>query len=159
MAYAIGLGTSLLVFWLLMSGIYKPLIIGLGVVSTLFVVWLARRMDVVDHESFPIQLRFRFLDYWGWLAREIFKANVAVVKIILSPTMRISPTMLRSKTTQETNVGLVTYANSITLTPGTVTIELEDGEVLVHALTEKFADDVLSGAMDKRVTDLERGPA
>ncbi len=152
---SIGLGVALLLLWLLMSGIYKPLIIALGVASVLLVVFIARRMDVVDHEGAPFQLRFGVFGYTAWLAWEIVKMNVDVARIILWPGEAIAPRFIRVKSTQATDLGRVIHANSITLTPGTVSIELEGNEIIVHALNEAFAEDLFTGAMDRRVTAIE----
>jgi len=155
MVHVVGLGASLLAFWLLMSGIYTPLIISLGIASILLVLYIAHRMDLYDHETFPYHLKGRVFGYWGWLAKEIFKANIDVAKIVLRPTMPISPRMVRVKATQKTDLGLVIFANSITLTPGTVTVDIEGDEMIVHALSQDLADGVLNGDMDARVTALE----
>lgn len=155
MVHVVGLGASLLAFWLLMSGIYTPLIISLGVASILLVLYIAHRMDLYDHETFPYHLKGRIFGYWGWLAKEIFKANIDVAKIVMSPNMPISPRLVRVKATQKTDLGLVIFANSITLTPGTVTVDIEGDEMIVHALSQELADGVLNGDMDARVTALE----
>ena len=138
--------------WLLLSGHYEPLLLGLGAASCLVVVWIAGRMDVVDREGHPIHLTWRALPYWGWLGWEIAKTNVDVARIILNPKMPISPRMVRVKASQKSELGHVVYANSITLTPGTVTVDLVDGGLEVHALTKAAADDLASGEMDRRVT-------
>jgi multicomponent Na+:H+ antiporter subunit E len=155
MVHVVGLGASLMAFWLLMSGVYIPLIISLGVISVLLVLYIAHRMDLYDRETFPFHLKGWVFGYWGWLAKEIFKANIDVAKIVLAPTMPISPRVVRVKATQKTDLGLVIFANSITLTPGTVTIDIEGDEMIVHALSQDLADGVLNGDMDGRVTALE----
>ena len=155
MVHVVGLGASLMAFWLLMSGIYTPLLIALGIASILLVLYIAHRMDLYDHETFPFHLKGRVFGYWGWLAKEIFKANIDVAKIVLAPKMPISPRVVRVKATQKSDLGLVIFANSITLTPGTVTIDIEGDEMIVHALSQDLADGVLNGDMDGRVTALE----
>lgn len=155
MLHAVGLGISLMAFWLFMSGYFTILLLSLGVASVLLVLYIAHRMDLYDHETFPYHLKSRFVGYWGWLAKEIFKANIDVAKIVLSPTMPLSPRVVRVKATQKTDLGLVIFANSITLTPGTVTIDIEGDEMIVHALSQELADGVLNGDMDARVTAVE----
>jgi multicomponent Na+:H+ antiporter subunit E len=141
--------------WLLLSGHFEWLFLGFGVLSVAAAVFLARRMNAIDSEGFPMQmLRFVFL-YWPWLAWEIGKSNIAVARLVLNPRLPISPTMIEVKATQRSDVGRVTYANSITLTPGTVTVAIEGDRFLVHALTRDMAADVESGGMDRRVTALE----
>ena len=157
MVHAVLLGFILFASWLLMSGVFEPLIIGLGVFSCAVVVFIALRMDVIDHEAVPVHLTAKMLIYWPWLLWEIIKANIDVTKRILG-LAKISPTMVRIKTTQKTDLGLVIFANSITLTPGTISIDVEkDGYILVHALSREGTQGLEGGDMDRRVTGLE-GP-
>lgn len=142
-------------FWLLLSGYFVPLLLGLGAVSILLVVAIVLRMDAIDHESQLLHLTSRFTLYWAWLAREIVKANIDVVRCIWGPASAISPTQIRLTATQRTAVGKVTYANSITLTPGTVAMRLEGDQIEVHALTHDFAASLQDGEMDRRVRELE----
>ena len=98
---------------------------------------------------------FRWISYTFWLLGQIVVANLDITKIILNPEMPMRPRLLLVKTTQQSEVGKVIYANSITLTPGTVTLDVRDDQLLVHALTEASAAGVLSGDMDARVTAME----
>ena len=155
MVHIIGLGASLAAFWLLMSGYFVPLQLSLGAASVALVLYIAHRMDLYDRETFPFHLKGRVFGYWGWLAKEIFKANIDVAKVIMAPRMPLSPRLVRVKTTQKTDLGMVIFANSITLTPGTVAVDIEGDEIIVHALNQELADGVLNGDMDARVTALE----
>ena len=152
MAHAVSLLATLFGTWLLLSGHYVPLITGLGVVSCLFVVWIAWRMDVADHEGHPIHLTWRCLTYWPWLAWEIVKSNVTVSRIILDPRLPISPQVFKVKAGQADDLGHVIYANSITLTPGTVSIDVWNSTIEVHSLTSELADSLETGEMDQRVS-------
>ncbi len=155
MLHAVILGASLSAFWLLLSGYFTSiLLLSLGAVSVLVTVYLTLRMDRQDGERVALRVDFPIVRYWIWLLVEIVKSNVDVAKIILSPTMPLSPRMVRVKATQTTDVGLVIYANSITLTPGTVTVEIVGDEFLVHAITQAAADGVTGGDMGERVTAL-----
>lgn len=156
--YRISAACVLFVFWLLLSGYFEPFLIGAGVASAIAVVWLGHRMDVIDREGHPITRCWNALTYWPWLFKEIAKSAWDVSKIIVNPRLPVSPTLLRVKTTQRTTVGLVTYANSITLTPGTISIEVADGTILVHALTREGAASLMEGEMDRRVTRFEGAP-
>ena len=151
----IGLGISLTCFWLTMSGHYTTFILSLGAGSILFVLYLTRRMDFFDQDTFQFSIKWRHLGYWIWLGKEIFNANIAVAKVILSPKLKISPQMIEFKSSQKTELGLVIFANSITLTPGTVSVDIEDDKVIIHALNAELAEGVLNGEMDKKVTALE----
>lgn len=138
-----------------MSGIFIPLILILGVFSCAVVVVIAMRMDVIDHEAVPVHITFKVLLYWPWLLWEIVKANVDVTKRVLG-LADISPTMVRIKATQKTDLGLVIFANSITLTPGTISIDVEeDGYILVHALSREGTEGLEGGDMDRRATGIE----
>ena len=162
MTQAISLFIVLCGLWLLLSGVFQWLLLTLGLISCAGVVAIAMRMDVVDHEGHPVHLRFAQLAaYWVWLLWEIIKANLDVARLILSPNLRISPTMVHVQSTQHSELGQVIYANSITLTPGTVSMSLDTGSVEVHALTEQAAHTLMQGEMDRRVTAVEhatRGP-
>ena len=126
MLHAVSLAVVLAVVWWLLSGFLVPLILALGAGSILSVVWIAHRMDAVDHESHPIHLAVRGIAYFPWLLLEIAKANFDVAKAILAGGDAIRPRLMNVKASQPSEVGRVTYANSITLTPGTVTIGAED---------------------------------
>ena len=151
MAHAISLALVLYGLWLLLSGHYEPLLLGFGVLSCGLVVAIALRMDVVDREGHPIHLSRRALAYWPWLLLEIVKSNVDVARRVLHPALPISPTLVRVKASQTSALGQVIYANSITLTPGTVSIELEDGMIDVHALTGEAAAALEAGEMNRRI--------
>ncbi|MEE8266481.1 MAG: Na+/H+ antiporter subunit E [Acidiferrobacterales bacterium] len=155
MVHAISLALVLFALWLLLSSHYVPLLIGLGALSVLLVVTIALRMGVVDREGHPIHLSPKALLYWPWLAWEIVKSNVDVARRILSPTLPISPTVIRLKASQKSELGKVIYANSITLTPGTVSIDIDGDKIEVHALTREAAQALRTGDMDRRVTRFE----
>ena len=151
MAHAVSLMVALAVVWLLLSGHYTPLIVGLGAFSCAFVTWIALRMDVVDREGHPIHLSWRAPFYWSWLLWQIVKSNFAVARIIVSPSLPISPELVKVDASQSDDLGRVIFANSITLTPGTVSIYVWSNSVEVHALTRETADDLRTGEMDRRV--------
>ena len=155
LVHSVGLWLVVFALWLLLSGHYVPLLLTFGVLSSILVVWIAARLDVIDHESVPLQIKLSYVGYLAWLGKEIVKANIDVAKLVLNPALPISPVMIRVPATQSTDVGKVIYANSITLTPGTVSVEVEDDEILVHAITREAADGLASGDMDRRVDDIE----
>ena len=143
--------------WLLLSGIYKPLTVGLGVLSTLAVIFVMNRMDSIDEDHVEFHLKpLKFLLYQGWLLVEIAKANWVVTKIILSPSLPIKQHMFSVPYTQTSDLGQVIFANSITLTPGTVSVETEPGQFLVHAVAYSTDDRAALADMDRRVTACER---
>lgn len=137
--------------WWLLSGQTAPLLLAFGVVSVLVTVWLARRMEIVDHESHPVHLSAGLTRYWLHLIRAIVTSNVEVIRAILSPRLAIQPHFLTVRTRQTTDLGKVILANSLTLTPGTVTVDLQGDELLVHALTRSGGQAVEDGELDRRV--------
>lgn len=143
--------------WLLMSGHYNGLLISLGVISVAFCVWLSYAINATDEEGLPTHIFARLPAYLFWLFFEIIKSNYATAKFILNG--RSDPEIFRVTATQRTAAGTATYANSITLTPGTVTMDINEdvakGQFLVHALHADFGEDVRSNDMDRRVTSLE----
>ena len=141
------------VIWLLLSGHYDPLLLTLGVLSCITCLYVTWKAKFIDEEGLPLHLLIRLPIYTLWLFKEIIKANIDTAKIIIFNNP--DPQNFRVKSSQKTEAGKVTYANSITLTPGTVTTVL-DGDILeVRALSSDMADDVKSGAMDKKVSWLE----
>jgi multicomponent Na+:H+ antiporter subunit E len=146
---------ALYLFWLVLSGYFTAFLMSAGAACAMAVVWFARRMDVIDAEGHPIQLGWRIVAYWVWLSKEIVKSAWDVSRIIVNPRLPISPTLITFRPSQKTTVGLVIHANSITLTPGTITIDAGPGEFLVHALTRAGAEGVTTGDMDRRVSACE----
>jgi multicomponent Na+:H+ antiporter subunit E len=146
---------TLMAVWLLFSGHYNATLITYGVLSCLGVVALMAHLQILDEEALPTHLAFRAFFYVPWLFKEIILSNLAVARVILTRNLPIHPRILRIDASQKTDVGQVIYANSITLTPGTVTLDVRHGKFLVHALTRDSADGLLSGEMDLRVSRLE----
>jgi multicomponent Na+:H+ antiporter subunit E len=154
--HAVGLGLVTYLLWLGLSGHYTGLLLSLGALSSVFIVWIAHRMDAIDREGFPIHLSLRGIIFWPWLLWEIVKSNVDVAKIILNPKLPISPTIVRVPASQKTELGRVIFANSITLTPGTMSVHMEDHTIVVHALTRDGAESFSADPeMDRRVCKLE----
>ncbi len=144
--------------WLLLSGIFEPLILGYGAVSVAVVIWAMARMERIDGYVPAWRLKpIAFLGFFFWLLKEIAKANWAVTKVILSPAMGLRQHLFAVPVSSRTDVAQVTFANSITLTPGTITIETEPGRFLVHALS--FSDETPAelADMDRRIAAVESG--
>lgn len=155
MKYSLSLACVLGLTWMVWSGHYTPLLLALGVLSVLVVVTIGIRMGLVDDEGAPVEILPRLAGYIPWLLWEICKANVDVARRIVDPRLPIAPRMIRVVAGQRRDLGRVIYANSITLTPGTVSVAVEGDEILVHALTAEAAESLDDGEMDRRVTRLE----
>ncbi len=154
----VSLFVVLVVTWLLLSGHYSVFLLTLGVLSSLLVLTLSWRMGIVDAEGHSVHLLLRAVRYWSWLAWEIGKANFDVARQIVNPKLDINPSLLRVRTSQRTGVGRATYANSINLTPGTVSLRVTDQDIEVHALSAQTAQKLRGGEMDRRVTQMEGEP-
>ena len=151
------LGFSLAAFWLLLSGYWSdPLLLSLGVISIAMALWLSLRIRRQYRLYSRIQLMKRLPSYLRWLVYEIYKANIAVVKNIWFPGQNpISPTVKRLPMMQKTRLGQTIFANSITLTPGTVSFNVSAGKVSVHAIVEEAIVELMDGEMNQRVARLE----
>ena len=143
----------LLCLWLLISGYYNFLLIGLGIISCSFCVYVAKRGKLIDDEGLPLFFIPRLLNYLIWLFKEILMSNLATAKVIING--KVEPETFTVKASQVTDVAKVTYANSITLTPGTVTTKMHKDVFEVHALNANFGNDIRTNEMDKKVTWLE----
>lgn len=141
--------------WLLWSGMYTPLLLGLGVFSCLLSLYLAKRIGFFE-EVYALRVMPGLVRYWLWLLWEIFKTSVDVALIILHPKLPISPTVVKFKALPEGPVGQAILANSITLTPGTVTLDVHEGELQVHCLTKVGAEELLSGVFNSRAAKLTK---
>ena len=143
------------IFWFVLSGHTELWLLLLGLASTALTLFLTKRMNIFNHESHPFHLGMRLLRYFIFLGKEIVVANLGVVKSILTPGRAISPRVVQISAVKKTNLGKVIYANSITLTPGTVTMELTEKEIKVHALSKDSVDKLQSGRMADKVPEDE----
>ena len=150
MAYFLGLVLALAAFWLGMSGHNTPLILSLGSVSLVVTCILAYRLDIIDREGSPYVRLVGFGLYFPWLAKEIVKANISVIRACVKADLDIAPALVKVKTICRSDLAKVTFANSITLTPGTVTVEVDGDKLLVHGLYEQDSQPEAFVEMDQR---------
>ena len=150
MAYFLALVLALAGFWLSMSGHNEPLILALGGVSVILSCIQAYRLDIIDREGAPYVRLVGFLFYFPWLAKEIVKANWTVIRACLKADLDIAPALVKVKTVCRSDLAKVTFANSITLTPGTITVEIEGDKLLVHGLYEQDSQPEAFVEMDRR---------
>ncbi len=149
---------GLAILWLLMSGIWdKPLILAFGIVSVFLSILIGKRMDAADGE----QLRYAIdpiatIKYAYWLLLEIAKSNIAVSKVILSGSLPERQKLFMVPVSCKTELAQVVFANSITLTPGTITVETEFDQFIVHALDFGDGDMDALAEMDARVAAIEK---
>ena len=147
--------TFLILFlhWIIWSGMLDAFHLSLGVISCIIVTFMSHDF-LFKRKRFTATLfaeGFRFFLYIPWLIYQIMLSNIHVAKLVLNPEMPINPKMIRYKSKLKKELSLATFANSITLTPGTITADIVDGEYYVHCLDQKVADDLMSGDMEKKV--------
>jgi multicomponent Na+:H+ antiporter subunit E len=143
-------------FYLTLSGqFHNRFLMIAGGVCCLGVTLISRHMRTVDDEGMPVRFWLKTALYVPWLMWQVFLANIDVAKRVWAPGLPIAPKMIKIPHSLKSGYGIATYANSITLTPGTVTVEAGDGEFLVHALTDEAAADLEGGEMHKRCKNIE----
>jgi multicomponent Na+:H+ antiporter subunit E len=146
----------LAITWVLWSGLYKPLLLGLGVFSCVLTVILAHRMGFFRHQAM-LKVLPSLPAYWWWLLREIIVSSIDVAKLILTPSLPISPIVVELEAETQSDVARVILGNSITLSPGTVTLDMHEGKLLVHCLTSESARALQDGEANRRTADLGLG--
>ena len=152
MIRSLNLTLVLTAIWLLFSGHYDVRMLGMGALSVALTVWITRRMSILDDEGHSLPLAISSVVYFPWLMWEVIKSNFAVARLILSPSIRVKPAVFTVTSTQESDVFRVIYANSITLTPGTLTIDVNDSVFEVHAIADAFKEELRTNRMDERVS-------
>ena len=140
--------------WVLWSGYLKPLLLGLGVLSCLLTVWIVRRMGYFDDETFAFHYDWRLLGFWAWLGREVVLSSIEVASVVLRRRIDVEPKVVNIDGSELEPVDLALLGNSITLTPGTLTLDVHEGRLLVHALTPSGAAALQQGEMQRRVAAL-----
>jgi multicomponent Na+:H+ antiporter subunit E len=154
-ATALKLLPLLAVFWLAISGHFTPLLLTLGALSVVLVVWVTLRMDIVDDESLPLRLVPRLPRYEVWLGRQVLVSAFTVLRLVWSPRRRPSPAIGMVPADGLSDLSEVIYANSITLTPGTLSLSLHDEAIEVHGIRREDITQLRAGAMLDRVRGLE----
>lgn len=151
---ALVLGLLLIAAWLLWSGFLKTLLLGLGALSCVLTLYIVRRMGYFDDETFAFNYDFRLLGYWAWLGKEIVKSSLEVAQVVLQPKIVVAPGIVDIDASDLHVVDQALLGNSITLTPGTLTLDVHEGRLLVHALTADGAAALEEGEMKRRVAAL-----
>ena len=142
------------VVWLLLSGHYTALILVLGAVSVLIVIWFMWRMDRVDESLGVLPMRPRMLYYLLWLMWQVVLSNIDLVRRIWDPALPIRPTWQRLDIKVTSSLAKTLYANSITLTPGTLTTDVREDHFMVHSLTPDGIEDLRKGRMEEQIQRL-----
>ena len=150
------LALLLIAAWVLWSGYLKPLLLGLGALSCLLTVWVVRRMGYFDDDTFAFHYDWRLLGFWAWLGREVVLSSIEVARVVLRRNVDIEPKVVDIDGSDLGPVDLALLGNSITLTPGTLTLDVYEGRLLVHALTPEGAAALERGEMQRRVAELRK---
>jgi len=147
----------LLAFWLLISASvhWQHILVGVIFCFILTVFWSNLSIAENIKTGFRLKQLFMLLKYFFFLGIDIVIANISVAMIVLNPKMPISPGIVIMRCDLERSLSRVLYVNSITLTPGTITVELEDNLLIVHALTKDVAHDVEDWALYRRLLEVE----
>jgi len=139
--FGLVLAIALAAYWLSLSGyLDNIMILSLGGISILLTLGLCVRMKIMDEETVPYLQIPKAVSYYVWLFIEIIKANMQVVKAVLSPDLEVSPTLVKVPSSPKSEIGKTMFANSITLTPGTVSVEMSEDQILVHALLSEMSN-------------------
>ena len=146
---------NLALLWMILSGYLKSNLLILGVLSCMLVTVVAIMMKVYLSNDERIKFAIKMPFYLPWLFKEIFLSNLHVARKVLFPVNNIQPQCINTKPTQKTNTGIALLANSITLTPGTISVDYDDENLLVHALTDKTAQGIIDKEMDQRIAKIE----
>ncbi len=147
----------LFALWLVLSGQFDLFHVGFGLLCATLVAYLSHDLLLPNYEvAGSVGILLRFCRYLPWLFYQILLANLHVVKLVLHPRLPIAPRIVELHTGLKSEWALTTLATSITLTPGTITADVREGTLCVHAITQKVADDLLSGEMEKRVAAIYR---
>ena len=154
----------LMLFWLLLSGHYDLMHVSFGIFSVILVMLmnysLRRRLFAMEEHSGNLKLSLlRLIGYIPWLLSQIVIASLQVAWVVLHPKCPIDPALLRFRTRLDNVSSKVILGNSITLTPGTITLEIEKDVFLVHALMDISSTGIIDGTLPGQVAKLyERRP-
>jgi multicomponent Na+:H+ antiporter subunit E len=138
------LGVILVIVWLLLSGMYEPLMLSFGVISVLISLWLTKRMLRIDQEQYTFFVTVSLVKFLGQLFYKIVLSNYDVTLRVLG-IRPVQSTFITIEIPFDNDVAKVLYANAITLTPGSASVALSEHTLLVHTISEQGARDLAHG--------------
>jgi multicomponent Na+:H+ antiporter subunit E len=151
----VGTSVILFVFWMLLSGKFDAFHLTLGAICSILPAYLFHDLLFANVRVGDMRVvTARFIAYIPWLLQQILLANIHVASLVLRRRMPIDPQVVKFKTKLETDISSVVLANSITLTPGTITMDIKDGVFYVHAVSHKVAEELNAGEMEDRVAHI-----
>jgi len=136
--------------WVLLSGKLDAFHLSVGFLGAVLIAWVNTKSRHLTEPPLPLA---RLVLYWPWLFWGIVKSNLNITKIILDPKLPINPRLIQYRTDLGSNPAVVLLGNSITLTPGTVTIEVSSSELLVHALDDESSSGLESRTMERKIAE------
>ena len=142
------------IFWLLLSGYIHPLLLGFGVASVAVVLLILKRMDDIDKEPLEIGTGLNFIQYLPCLFGQIIRSSIQVTQLIWGSPRKLTPALGKVREKDIPQHKRVLYANSITLTPGTLAVDLVDDELTVHALQESSVDELANSDMERKIVSI-----
>lgn len=142
---------TLFVFWVLLSASFEWIHLALGLICSFGVAWLNS-----GHSPFVPQFRlwFRILLYLPWLFYKIVQSSLQLTKLVLHPALPITPQLISVETKLRHHAAVVLLGNSITLTPGTITAEVDRNKLIVHAMDTTLADDIISKQIESKIAEI-----
>ena len=153
--HTVGLFAVLFGTWIILSGHFTPFLLISGAICSALTVAIALRMDLLDRRRDILVPIWRMPLYLLWLTWQVILNSLIVSRKVLALHLDIDPVIERVPSGQHSDIAKVIYANSITLTPGTVSTDVSNGEIEVHALTRTAMEDLRSDDMNRRVSALE----
>lgn len=140
--------------WIILSGFFGAFFIVSGIMSCVAAILISKKLGALPAKPYRLRCGFRFIGYFVWLIKEIIKSSWDVSIRMWQAEPNISPKLAWVPTVQKDDIGITMFANSITLTPGTVAVMAEEKQMLVHALCAKGIDDLVAGDMDRRIAKM-----
>lgn len=150
---------SLWIFWVILTASFKLTNLLAGFVCAILVAFFAQSLLAEHFGTIGLSLwqAFRLIIYFPFLLKEIVKANIDVAKRVLNPRLPIDPQIIKFKFSLKEKLPQVTLANSITLTPGTLTIDIQDDEYYIHCLAQEHAEGIFEETLQNHVIWLYEG--
>ena len=142
---------ALFVFWVLLSASFEWIHLGLGLICSFAVAWLNS-----GHSPFVPKFRLwlRFLLYLPWLFYKIVESSLQLSKLILHPALPIAPQLISVESKLRHRAAVVLLGNSITLTPGTITAEVDRNNLIVHSMDKVLSEDIASKQIESKIADI-----
>lgn len=145
----------LFALWLLLSGHFGAFLLSLGALSCVFVAWVSEKLDLFSKDFSTLKFNLKLPGFLPWFIFEVIKSNIDVSLRILHPKLPIEPNIITLDASQHSDLATAIYANCITLTPGTYSLDLDENSIEVHSLTKIVAQDLQTGEMSRRISALE----